>query len=350
MNQLNYLKKLRDIEIDYRKFYQDSSLDIFEHPLEVEEYRQIIQSSNPKYKHLFLADFSEILSEDMFFYNSQDVAIFQHYRYMPATFHQHDFFELACVLSGSCMNYIKKQRIKLNAGDILILSPHTKHAICTYQDDCVIVNILIRSSTFEQHFLNLLPNNDLLYNFFVKTLYHSSDMPYLIFKTGENSLLTNYVLQIHQEYTRNKRYKKTMLSSLISLFFVVLLRNYEKDVIIPGVNPSVMNENTIFILQYMQKHYSTITLSHLAEFFNYSERQMQRIITSATGLSFSENIRKLRMTHAAEMLESSNMTVQEIADFLGYYDASNFRQLFKKYYQKTPQQYRDEKKQKNEII
>lgn len=339
---MNHLKRLRNMEIDYKEFYQSCNLDIFDHPIEVKKFQQAIENSSPKYRHLFLDDLAVILSEDMFIHNSLDASIFHHYRYLPATFHEHDFFELACVLSGHCTNYIGDQKIELCAGDVLILAPHKKHAICTYEDDCVIINILIRSSTFEQHFMNILPDNDLIYNFFFRTLYSSSDMPYLIFRTGEESLLTNYVLQLYREYQRNKRYKNTMINSLISLFFVVLLRNYEKDVVIPGMNPSVMNENTIFILQYMQKHYATITLSHLAEFFNYSERQMQRIITSATGLSFSENIKKLRMAHAAEMLENSNLTVQEIASRLGYYDASNFRQLFKKYYNRTPRQYRDD--------
>jgi len=108
-----------------------------------------------------------------------------------------------------------------------------------------------------------------------------------------------------------------------------------------------MNENVIFILQYMQKHYTTITLSHLADFFNYSERQMQRIITTVTGLSFSENIKKMRMTHAAGLLTNTNLTVQEIAEMSGYYDASSFRHLFKRFYGQTPQQYRESGKRED---
>lgn len=337
------LREMREIEKDYKEFYETCDLNIFDRALEVETFRQVIADSDPRFHHLFLRDFADILREDMFFQNSQDVAVFQHYRYMPATYHAHDFFELACVLSGSFTNYIGRQAIRLRAGDILILAPHTKHAVCTYDEESVMVNILIRSSSFEQHFLNVLPHNDLLYNFFAKTLYTSSDMPYLIFRTGEKSLLTGHILQLYQEYVRNKRYKNTMIISLLSVFFVMLLRYYEKDVIIPSVSPTVMNENTIFILQYMQEHYATITLAQLANFFNYSERQIQRIITTATGTGFSENIKKLRMTHAAEMLENSSLTVSEIASAVGCYDVSNFRRLFKNYYDMTPQQYRKEK-------
>lgn len=338
---MNKLLQMRPIELDYKDFYQNSGQDIFSCPMELSEFRQIIRDSSPKYHHLYLGDFYTVLKEDAFFQNYQDITASQHYRYMPATYHEHDFFELACVLSGSFHNYIGKQDLLMSAGDIIIISPHTPHAVCAYRDDAVMVNILIRASTFHEHFMNVLPDNDLLQNFFVKTLYRPSDTPYLFFRTGEDADLTRCILNLTYEFSRNKMYKNTMLVALASIFLVTLLRKHEKDVVIPTIHPSIMNENIIFILQYMQNNYATITLSHLASFFNYSERQMQRIITSATGCSFSENIKKLRMKHALTMLQDQDLSVTDIAETLGYYDASNFRHVFKSFYHMTPQEYRN---------
>lgn len=342
---MEQLWNMRDIELDYKDFFLHTGFQTTDHALCVEELQEKLAHG---YQHLFLGDFYDALMEDDFFQQQQDISAIQHFRYMPATWHEHDFFELACVLSGSFTNFIGSQKLTLYPGDIFILTPHAKHAVCAYADDAVMVNLLIRSSTFEQHFFKILPDNGLLYDFFVKTLYGSSDAPYLLFKAGNDTALFSYVRQIFYEFRRNKRYKSTMLSSLLAIFFVTLLRNHEKDVIVPSVKPSAMNENVIFILQYMQKHYTTLTLSHLAEFFNYSERQMQRIITAVTGLSFSENIKKMRMNHAAELLEKTNLTVQKIAEMNGYYDAGSFRHLFKKFYNLTPQQYRDRKRTKND--
>ncbi|MCR5101867.1 MAG: helix-turn-helix transcriptional regulator [Butyrivibrio sp.] len=131
-----------------------------------------------------------------------------------------------------------------------------------------------------------------------------------------------------------------MLSALLSVFFVELLRFHEKDLEIPSMSRMALSDNIVFILEYMQKNYTTITLSHLSTFFNYSERQMQRIIESATGTSFSNNIKKLRMNKAAELLTTTNMTVSEIADSLGFYDCSSFRQSFKKYYGCSPRKFK----------
>ncbi|MCR4903822.1 MAG: helix-turn-helix transcriptional regulator [Butyrivibrio sp.] len=56
--------------------------------------------------------------------------------------------------------------------------------------------------------------------------------------------------------------------------------------------------------------------------------------------ALSENIKKPRMNKAAELLKTSDMTVSEIADRLGFYDCSSFRQSFKKYYGCSPRNFK----------
>ena len=108
----------------------------------------------------------------------------------------------------------------------------------------------------------------------------------------------------------------------------------------PEIDTEGNDENVIFILKYMQENYSTVTLSSLAEFFNYSERQIQRIIKKSTGISFSENIQKLKMKHAAQLLMDPDRSVSAVAEDLGYSDVGNFRHIFKKYYGMSPAEYR----------
>ena len=57
-------------------------------------------------------------------------------------------------------------------------------------------------------------------------------------------------------------------------------------------------------------------------------------------MSFGENVKKLRMQRAAELLRTGNAKVADIAEYLGYYDVSSFRHAFRAYYNMTPQDYR----------
>ena len=50
--------------------------------------------------------------------------------------------------------------------------------------------------------------------------------------------------------------------------------------------------------------------------------------------------RGLRIEHAKELLKQSNLAVSEVADMVGYQDASYFTSLFKKVTAVTPIEYR----------
>lgn len=279
------------------------------------------------------------LNEDHFFGQESDVEMYQHLRYLPANWHVHDFIEIAYIVHGHCTNYIMEQQLEMKQGDICIIAPGTKHAISAFTDDCLLFNILIRTSTFETSFFEVLNDNDILSDFFMHTLYNSTGHPYLFFRTGKDQELLHYIQQVRHEFRRHRQYKNRMLISLLNTFFISLLRNHGDHVILPNSLGS-NNENTILILKYLQEHYLTLTLTELATFFNYSERQLQRIIKNSTGMSFSENIQKSKLRQAAKLMQSTNLSIAAIAEKLGYSDPSNFRQMFKKYYGMTPSEYR----------
>jgi len=310
----------------------------------LDELNQVFQMTGRNMDDIFKVfnkEISKSLLESEYFEETIDAAVIQHVRYMPPIYHKDDFFEAEYVLQGEVTAFVEDTVITMDAGTILIVAPDANHSACTFNDDAIMLNFLIRKSTFEQRFMNILPDSDLLKSFFTKSLYGQKSQSYLQFNCGEDERLMSLALDIKQEYDRNNRYKNTMLSSLLSVFFVELVRKHEKDVIIPMNSGFVVNENTIFILEYLQKNYANITLSHLSDFFNYSQRQMQRILIAATGMGFSANVKKLRMEHAREYLINTDLPVSKISEELGFYDSSSFRQAFKKYYDMTPQEFRN---------
>ncbi len=289
----------------------------------------------------FLSGFlSDTLREDCFFGAGLDVGLYRHLRYLPAILHSHDFLEIVCVTEGCCTNLIAGQQLSMRKGDICIIAPNTRHAIRAFSDECIIFNILLRTSTFEQAFFGVLSENDILSDFFMHTLYHSQSHPFLLFRTGCDQELLQCIGYAYHEFRHSRQYKNRMLHSVINAFFIVLLRNHGADVILPVLEKKEESENLVFLLKYMQEHYASVTLSELAAFFHYSERQLQRIIKNSTGMSFSENIRKLKMRQAVRLLADQDLSLTRISEMLGYADSGNFRQVFKKYYGCTPSEYR----------
>lgn len=87
-----------------------------------------------------------------------------------------------------------------------------------------------------------------------------------------------------------KRYRKQMVNTLLSLFFINLFRRHEQHIEFSNIHLNSADENLMYILRYMQANFKTVSLKELSNLFNYSERQPQRIIQSATGHTFIENI------------------------------------------------------------
>ena len=82
--------------------------------------------------------------EDEFISEKYNVSLVKHPRYLPVFYHEHDFFEIIYVLSGTCTNSFRDSTEKLTAGDLCLLAPNVRHGILAVEDDSIILNILIR--------------------------------------------------------------------------------------------------------------------------------------------------------------------------------------------------------------
>ena len=100
-----------------------------------------------------------------------------------------------------------------------------------------------------------------------------------------------------------------------------------------------MNE----IINYMQTNYMTVTLDELSKSFFLSKPYLSKYIKEQTGLTFGENVKKIRMKKAKTLLKNGNMKVESIAEAVGYQNVEHFNRLFKKQYGMTPVQYRNSK-------
>lgn len=99
----------------------------------------------------------------------------------------------------------------------------------------------------------------------------------------------------------------------------------------------------IEIMNYVQANYIDITLDDLAEKFYLSKPYLSKYIKEKSGMTFGELVKKIRMKKAKALLKSSNMTVENIALSVGYQNVEHFNRLFKKAYNMTPMQFRNQK-------
>lgn len=327
-------------ELFFKELYQNHPNAHLELPKTVSEIHRLI----PESVSLFESSDSDLRPSDSLietnFPHFLDVMILRHARYSAAFKHSHSFFEVVCVVNGSCENHFGSQVLLMEAGDICIVAPQTVHAISAFSDDCIIYNLMVRGATFEQTFLNSLPKQGILFDFFSRAIYASGSETYIYFKTGEDARILALIEEMADEFRCRNHYFDVLLNSLLTNFFIQLLRRHEKDVQVPNPSGHEAEKNIIFILRYLTEHCDTVTLNELSRFFNYSERQMARILKEYTGRNFTDLVQNIKLSKACELLKNPQTSIQEIIDTVGYSNSSHFYRLFKKQYQITPTEYR----------
>ncbi len=83
------------------------------------------------------------------------------------------------------------------------------------------------------------------------------------------------------------------------------------------------------VLHYMYNHLSEkLTLSNLSKLFFMSESSISNYITQTTGLSFFDLLNEMRVGKTINFLLYTNLTMEELAEILGFVDSSHISKVF----------------------
>lgn len=282
----------------------------------------------------------EASPESNTFAANQDITICRPLRYLPPYWHTSDYFEVYYIFSGICPVHFENETVYLEPGDVIIVPPFTKTSTTFTSDDVVLLDIMIRSSTFRQVFLEQLAPSNLMTMFFNKALSGSDNGSYLRFQTGLNSDLEHSLLSIYRASMEKDPYSARMRNPLMSTFFLQLLREYEHVAQISSHSTLHWKPEFAEMLIYIQTNYRTVTLEEVSRKFGYSQRQIIRIIRSSTDKTFTQLLTQLRMEKAASLLKTGT-SIEDIASEMGYSSLSGFYQSFLNYYGTTPGHWRN---------
>jgi AraC family transcriptional regulator of adaptative response / methylphosphotriester-DNA alkyltransferase methyltransferase len=83
-----------------------------------------------------------------------------------------------------------------------------------------------------------------------------------------------------------------------------------------------------------------LSLARVAHEIATSRRQLQRALAEVGGTSFSRELQRARMAHAAELLLGGGQPVQAIAGAVGYRQAAQFAKVFRRHHGVSPSTFR----------
>lgn len=270
---------------------------------------------------------------------SSNIVVKKHSRFQSYPPHFHDWVEINYMYSGSCHQTINNQYYNLSKGQVLLIDSDTVHSVEPLSEDDILIVIIINKEFFDSNFFNRLDSNSTLSSFFVNTITEGAiHENFIIFHSENNRRLSVFMKEFLCEWYDPSFRSKEILNNLFSIIILELINIYENDT--TNANQSLKQNSVTPILRHIERNYRTCTLSSMANVLNMNPNYLSNLLKKHTGKSFIQLLHQQRIASAKTLLSNTSMTVNEIANYVGYENVSFFYKKFKSICGCLPGQYR----------
>ncbi|HBF9369917.1 TPA: helix-turn-helix transcriptional regulator [Clostridioides difficile] len=245
--------------------------------------------------------------------------------------HWHYSLEVILILNGSFNLFIDNERLNLKENDLIILNPKQIHsAICSDGNESIVLQIPYKF--LEENIPNI---NELRINY--KELLTDTD------NTNVNKL-KNTLNELYKIYSKEP--KLYILNSKILLyeFLYILYVNYSISIdSISYKNTDKYFDRLKIITDYVKENYKEqIYLSTASKVVNLTPQYLSRFFKTHMGITFTSYVNNIRLENMYSDLINTDNNILDIIQNNGFYNYKQFMKLFKKIYNCTPSQKRQQ--------
>lgn len=260
----------------------------------------------------------------------EDVFLVAHATTTGTPFHRHDYWEIAYVLQGRVLNRIKGHEIYLVKNTACLMDEHTEHALGVVDPSAIVCNVCLRNNLFSAGpFARFLAQNNPVANF----MRGESASPWIVVTDTENSEIQVAVANLIREYAAGGYHDTLEVEAWAMLMLCALAKA-------DSYTYTGMDERTIQMLDFIEANSAQVTVGSLARAFGLTENYVTQYIRRSTGKRCSQFIIDAKLTHALELLRTTNESIESISHEVGYASYSQFHKAFCARFGETPRAYR----------
>ena len=203
------------------------------------------------------------------------------------TLHKHNFSEIHFITGGNAVFKTEETEVMLKSGSVIIIPQGVFHCLHTAESNTL-------HNAFQIDFeLNKVKTahvgDEIISKFFAEID--------LCRQTSDYSAIASYI---------------GIFCSSLGLDF-------------PKLSANNVTDYGFIIQEFLSLHYNeNLLLKDLADELHLSERQTERLVKEHTGKSFKEELCAIRMNIAKQLSENSDMSLYEIANYVGYDSYAGF--------------------------
>ncbi|TVY08195.1 AraC family transcriptional regulator [Paenibacillus cremeus] len=260
--------------------------------------------------------------------------------------HGHDFVELVYVVNGEGWHQFEGNEYEIRAGDVFIINPGEVHTYRFEQGQQIeIINCLFQPSLIRDTLLRELEISQSMDYFYVHPFLNENER----FNRRLNlqgsqaaSALALFESMLLELNARMPGYSTLIRVKMVEL--LILLSRHYSFLQQPEASRRV-GDSQVKVLRikgYLERNYDQkIPLSQLADTFNISVRQLNRMIKQHTGFSVLDLLHQIRVERAKQLLVTTDDKVISVATAVGYEDPAFFSRLFARMVGCSPGKYRE---------
>ena len=235
--------------------------------------------------------------------------------------HSHSFTEIFLITSGKGVFLTKDGQTPIHKGMLIINSPGVPHTEYSSEE-----NPLSYAVFAVENFKFSMPDSARAKTFFFDFSAHYEK-------------LFQILAVIENEFVKKPPLWQLSIANAFNEFMLILLRNTQL-VAMPydtSANPNLPSRIQAFLHSNYQDN---ITLDNLSATFFLNKYYLAHTFKKKFGISIIQYLTDLRCTEAKKLLETTDLSITEIAMCVGFNSSSHFSECYKKQMGEAPAQTR----------
>lgn len=235
--------------------------------------------------------------------------------------HYHQAYEVHLLVQGGCQVNMEGQTIPLNEGQAVLIAPGQYH------------EFFAPDGEFERFSFFFMPGNNAQG---MCAVLREKVKGFQIFDATEEMLQTGR--KMPQDWERKAPFRQEKRKAqLINMFIDIC---WELGLVIEEPWDVSMGLSRLLLCDDFFADTAGRSARHLADILQISERQLNRCLMEFYGMNFQQKMVQSRMERAAWLLRTTDKSVSQIAEEVGYEAENGLYKGFRKAYGMPPQQYR----------
>lgn len=254
---------------------------------------------------------------------------------------RHEYFELLYIYHGDLTYQVHDHSCHLKEGDLFVIGSTLHHRIQESRRALVKgVALYFMPELIQTHDT---VSEDLQY--LMPFLIQDSGFPHVVpAKTGIPEHIFDLMKRVRSELPAESSLSRLSVKTYLKMILVWLVNHYA-DYRGPelGFDRKQRDlEHLEPVFEFIDEHYAEpIRVDHAAALIHLCKSQFTRFFKQVTGETFVAHLNHLRVAQAQRLLATTDGTLAEIGQAVGFCDQSYFGAVFRKLVHMTPREYRN---------